>query len=99
MGYGQLFYMRIIFLMDRYNCDDVHCYYDLARLRGLRYMTWQNLDKLTQEDEASYTDTNFFHVNAVYVCILCYQSKNFTLIYYILPATIKHTSPVTAFLL
>lgn len=38
-------------VFELYNCDDVHCYYDLSRLRGLRYMTWQNLDKLTQEDE------------------------------------------------
>ena len=24
----------------RYNCGDKHCYYDLARLRGLHYITW-----------------------------------------------------------
>lgn len=66
--------MRIIVLLDRYNCDDVHCYFDLSRLRGLRYMTWQNLNKLTQEDEASYTATNYFHINTVYVRILCYQA-------------------------
>ena len=34
-----------------YNCDDQHCYLDLARLRGVKYMTWENMDKLKQEDE------------------------------------------------
>jgi len=34
-----------------YNCGDVNCYKDLARLRGVRYMTWQDKDKLTPEDE------------------------------------------------
>ena len=43
----------------RYNCDDEHCYKDLARLRGLRYMTWENIDKLTQEDEVNKTEKNF----------------------------------------
>ncbi|CAK8675541.1 unnamed protein product [Clavelina lepadiformis] len=26
--------------MVRYNCGDKHCYHDLARLRGVHYMTW-----------------------------------------------------------
>ncbi len=34
-----------------YNCDDEHCYKDLARLRGVRYFTWENMDLLEQEDE------------------------------------------------
>ena len=36
-----------------YNCEDPQCYFDLARLRGIKYMTWENKDKLIQEDEVS----------------------------------------------
>ena len=35
----------------RYNCEDGQCYSDLARLRGLYYITWENKGKLIQEDE------------------------------------------------
>lgn len=34
-----------------YNCEDKNCYFDLARLRGVKYFTWQKLDKLKQEDQ------------------------------------------------
>jgi protein O-GlcNAc transferase len=37
----------------RYNCEDSGCYYDLARLRGVKYMTWEKKDKLFQEDEVT----------------------------------------------
>ncbi|XP_067684976.1 EGF domain-specific O-linked N-acetylglucosamine transferase-like isoform X1 [Haliotis asinina] len=29
-----------------YNCEDAPCYLNLARLRGIKYMTWENMDKL-----------------------------------------------------
>ncbi|XP_071083441.1 EGF domain-specific O-linked N-acetylglucosamine transferase-like [Haliotis cracherodii] len=29
-----------------YNCEDPSCYLNLARLRGIKYMTWENADKL-----------------------------------------------------
>lgn len=35
----------------RYNCEDSECYKDLARLRGVNYMTWENKEKLVQQDE------------------------------------------------
>ena len=35
----------------RFNCDDEHCYKDLARLRGVRYVTWTNSDNITPEHE------------------------------------------------
>ncbi len=38
-------------LFEIYNCDDEHCYKDLARLRGVRYFSWENMDLLEQEDE------------------------------------------------
>ncbi|XP_075526515.1 EGF domain-specific O-linked N-acetylglucosamine transferase-like isoform X4 [Dermacentor variabilis] len=38
-------------LFEIYNCDDPVCYKDLARLRGVRYLTWENTTKLRPEDE------------------------------------------------
>ncbi|XP_013380466.1 EGF domain-specific O-linked N-acetylglucosamine transferase isoform X2 [Lingula anatina] len=38
-------------IFEIYNCEDSGCYYDLARLRGIKYMTWEKQDKLVQEDE------------------------------------------------
>jgi protein O-GlcNAc transferase len=38
-------------VFELYNCGDVNCYKDLARLRGIHYMTWQDSSKLQQEDE------------------------------------------------
>ncbi|XP_072936514.1 EGF domain-specific O-linked N-acetylglucosamine transferase [Epargyreus clarus] len=34
-----------------YNCEDPNCYSDLARLRGLKYVTWENKTKLEAQDE------------------------------------------------
>lgn len=37
-----------------YNCEDEGCYYDLARLRGVRYLTWEKKRYLDQEDEVNF---------------------------------------------
>lgn len=47
-------------LFELYNCDDEHCYKDLARLRGVKYMTWTDSTKLfpqttNQTDDKSET--------------------------------------------
>lgn len=34
----------------RYNCEDPNCYKDLARLRGVKYFTWEDTSKLIQQD-------------------------------------------------
>ncbi|XP_004929309.2 EGF domain-specific O-linked N-acetylglucosamine transferase [Bombyx mori] len=34
-----------------YNCEDPNCYADLSRLRGLKYVTWEDKSKLVQQDE------------------------------------------------
>ncbi|KAJ0181813.1 hypothetical protein K1T71_002535 [Dendrolimus kikuchii] len=34
-----------------YNCEDPNCYFDLARLRGLKYVTWEDKTKLVQQDQ------------------------------------------------
>ena len=36
-------------LFELYNCDDVHCYKDLAHLRGVKYITWENKEKLERD--------------------------------------------------
>ncbi|KAJ8686289.1 hypothetical protein QAD02_022083 [Eretmocerus hayati] len=33
-----------------YNCEDVNCYKDLARLKGVKYLTWENRSKLMEHD-------------------------------------------------
>lgn len=38
-------------LFEIYNCDDPVCYKDLARLRGIKYLTWEDTTKLSPEDE------------------------------------------------
>lgn len=38
-------------VFELYNCDDEHCYKDLARLRGVKYLTWQKASKVYAEDD------------------------------------------------
>ncbi|KAH9500584.1 hypothetical protein Btru_076977 [Bulinus truncatus] len=38
-------------VIEIYNCEDPGCYFDLARLRGIKYLTWENKSKMTQEDK------------------------------------------------
>lgn len=40
----------------RYHCEDPNCYKDLARLRGINYITWENQSKLQQQDEGHHPD-------------------------------------------
>lgn len=30
----------------RYNCEDENCYHDLARVRGIKYLTWRDKNKV-----------------------------------------------------
>ncbi|XP_020711618.2 EGF domain-specific O-linked N-acetylglucosamine transferase isoform X2 [Athalia rosae] len=39
-----------------YNCEDPSCYKDLARLRGVKYLTWENPDKIIQQDPGTHPD-------------------------------------------
>lgn len=41
-----LFLPRWASLFELYNCNDESCYRDLARLRGVHYVTWQRPDLL-----------------------------------------------------
>lgn len=37
-----------------YNCEDKDCYQDLARLRGVKYFTWENESKVVPQDEGKH---------------------------------------------
>ncbi|XP_074115240.1 EGF-domain O-GlcNAc transferase [Cotesia typhae] len=39
-----------------YNCEDASCYKDLARLRGVKYFTWEDDEKLMQQDPGNHPD-------------------------------------------
>lgn len=43
-------------VFELYNCEDEHCYQDLARLRGVKYITWEKKEALYQEDEGHHPD-------------------------------------------
>ncbi|XP_063282872.1 EGF domain-specific O-linked N-acetylglucosamine transferase [Pelobates fuscus] len=38
-------------IFELYNCEDQHCYLDLARLRGVHYITWEKQDKVFPQDK------------------------------------------------
>nr|XP_056715270.1 EGF domain-specific O-linked N-acetylglucosamine transferase isoform X3 [Euleptes europaea] len=38
-------------IFELYNCEDERCYLDLARLRGVHYMTWQRKEKVFPQDQ------------------------------------------------
>jgi protein O-GlcNAc transferase len=41
-------------LFELYNCDDEFCYKDLARLRGVQYMTWEKESLLHPQDAGNH---------------------------------------------
>ncbi|KAI4466474.1 glycosyltransferase [Holotrichia oblita] len=43
-------------VFELYNCEDPNCYKDLTRLRGLKYTTWENRDKMFQQDEGQHPE-------------------------------------------
>ncbi|KAK7788871.1 hypothetical protein R5R35_011397 [Gryllus longicercus] len=43
-------------VFELYNCEDEGCYMDLARLRGVKYITWQDKSKLEQQDQGHHPD-------------------------------------------
>ncbi|KAL4706039.1 hypothetical protein ACJJTC_014261 [Scirpophaga incertulas] len=38
-------------VFELYNCEDPNCYSDLSRLRGVKYITWEDTNKMKQQDE------------------------------------------------
>lgn len=51
-----LFLPKWATIFELYNCEDPNCYRDLARLRGVNYVTWENVDKLMQQDAGQHPD-------------------------------------------
>ncbi|XP_066948238.1 EGF domain-specific O-linked N-acetylglucosamine transferase [Macrobrachium rosenbergii] len=43
-------------IFELYNCGDPNCYKDLARLRGIKYITWEDETKLKPQDEGKHPD-------------------------------------------
>ncbi|XP_063922710.1 EGF domain-specific O-linked N-acetylglucosamine transferase isoform X2 [Zophobas morio] len=41
-------------VFELYNCEDHNCYLDLARLRGVKYVTWEKFDKLQSEEDGTH---------------------------------------------
>ncbi|XP_058802591.1 EGF domain-specific O-linked N-acetylglucosamine transferase [Phymastichus coffea] len=37
-----------------YNCEDPSCYKDLARLKGIKYLTWEDTNKLIEDDPGTH---------------------------------------------
>lgn len=48
-----LFLPKWATLFELYNCEDPNCYKDLARLRGVNYVTWEN-ETLLESVDAGY---------------------------------------------
>ncbi|XP_055642825.1 EGF domain-specific O-linked N-acetylglucosamine transferase [Toxorhynchites rutilus septentrionalis] len=51
-----LFLPKWAVLFELYHCEDPNCYKDLARLKGVRYMTWENDELVYPEDEGHHPD-------------------------------------------
>uniref|UniRef100_A0A336LWA8 EGF domain-specific O-linked N-acetylglucosamine transferase n=1 Tax=Culicoides sonorensis TaxID=179676 RepID=A0A336LWA8_CULSO len=43
-------------VFELYHCQDPGCYRDLARLRGVNYLTWENPSKVEAEDEGHHPE-------------------------------------------
>nr|XP_027787730.1 EGF domain-specific O-linked N-acetylglucosamine transferase [Marmota flaviventris]XP_027787731.1 EGF domain-specific O-linked N-acetylglucosamine transferase [Marmota flaviventris]XP_027787732.1 EGF domain-specific O-linked N-acetylglucosamine transferase [Marmota flaviventris] len=41
-------------VFELYNCEDERCYLDLARLRGIHYITWQKMDKIFRPEKSDH---------------------------------------------
>lgn len=52
-----LFLPKWATLFELYNCEDPNCYKDLARLRGVNYLTWED-DSFIETIDTDYTDGN-----------------------------------------
>uniref|UniRef100_A0A8C4UTP3 EGF domain specific O-linked N-acetylglucosamine transferase n=1 Tax=Falco tinnunculus TaxID=100819 RepID=A0A8C4UTP3_FALTI len=43
--------VRVVDYKYKYNCEDERCYLDLARLRGIHYITWRKRNKVFPQDQ------------------------------------------------
>lgn len=43
-------------LFELYHCEDPNCYKDLARLRGVNYVTWEDEEKMVRQDSGHHPE-------------------------------------------
>ncbi|PKU29460.1 egf domain-specific o-linked n-acetylglucosamine transferase [Limosa lapponica baueri] len=43
--------VKVVDYKYKYNCEDERCYLDLARLRGVHYITWRKRNKVFPQDQ------------------------------------------------
>lgn len=48
-------------IFELYNCEDPNCYKDLARLRGVNYITWTEKDLVYPQDEGKHPQQGGAH--------------------------------------
>lgn len=48
-------------IFEIYNCDDPNCYLDFARLRGVKYFTWENESLVKIEKEGIHPSMRTSH--------------------------------------
>lgn len=48
-------------VFELYNCGDAGCYKDLARMRGVHYLTWENSTKVYAADAGQHPDGSGGH--------------------------------------
>ncbi|VIO87756.1 GH05422p, putative [Brugia malayi] len=48
-------------IFELYNCGDTNCYWDLARLRGVKYFTWTKSDKVFPVGDGIHPQTGKLH--------------------------------------
>lgn len=48
-------------LFEIYNCEDPNCYRDLARLRGVKYLTWENSELVETVEKEVHPDVGGAH--------------------------------------
>lgn len=53
----------------RYNCEDAGCYQDLARLRGIKYITWRDEFKLQSQDQVKIL------LQPTFYCVVGYYNR------------------------
>uniref|UniRef100_A0A6M2DVU3 Putative secreted protein n=1 Tax=Xenopsylla cheopis TaxID=163159 RepID=A0A6M2DVU3_XENCH len=51
-----LFLPRTSAVFELYNCEDTACYRDLARLKGIKYITWEDPELVYKEDDGHHPD-------------------------------------------
>ncbi|CAO1303857.1 unnamed protein product [Diamesa serratosioi] len=60
-----LFLPKWATLFELHNCEDPNCYKDLARLRGVNYITWEDDELMNEEGEGSHPESGAKHAKFI----------------------------------